>query len=47
MVFEKTVKYMEECRILFSEKDFHVISKAFFTKKENLNQINSKLNRQT
>ena len=47
VVFEKTVKYMEECKILFSEKDFHVLSKAFFTKKENLDQINSKLDRQT
>ena len=38
-VFEKTASYAEKCKAIFNEKDSLVLSKAFFTKKQNLDVI--------
>ena len=41
-VFEQTASYAGQCKKLFSKEDFAILSKAFFTKKDNLDQINKK-----
>ena len=38
-VFEKTASYALDCETLFSKNDFKILSKSFFTKKQNLDRI--------
>lgn len=38
-VFKQTYSYAKQCEKVFSKEDFAILSKAFFTKKENLDQI--------
>lgn len=40
IVFEKTEQYANECKALFNENDYQTLSRAFFTKKQNLDRIN-------
>ena len=46
-VFKKTASYAKDCEAIFSKGDFAILSKAFFTKKNNLNLINKNLNNST
>lgn len=47
LVFKKTALYARECQGIFTKEDFTILSKAFFTKKQNLDLINQNLKNPT